>query len=509
MPRGGLVELSSQHQLLERLETLVLFSSHMIVVYGEGGAGKTSIAKSLLDRAEFANQAWLNIHTEHSDAKLRERILTQWLADPLFNADDRLLDSLTQNMNESVAGQLLVIDNAQFLSPQIFTELFELIEQYPLNYQHPLNIVLFSSTSFQQLSRENQWTVTDVLELDIEPLDEYDATTLAKQLLMRADLPADVVSRQALVHGIEQAQGNPGAICQVVEQTISGAGIMSEEQSKPRKPYLIWAIIAVLVAAVAGLAVQLLSGSSNPAKKAAATGQANINIPVVLPTKTDQQAADATVSGGANPANQGNGSTASSSKDNTDILPKPVTEQTIDKKDAPVIGQQRVVVDDAVVDQLMKAQQDQNANSTSTVASDDHAQSQPTDTQSSSSNAAQTTAPSTTAVSPKASPSSTSAVSGQPQDTESVLRAKPPRHYTLQLGAYSSMRAATDFAKKLNQEAAWVYPFQANNRILYKVIVGDFSDRRSAGAQQQAFKVKGQNSLIKSFRQVQFELNKK
>ncbi|MFM2476043.1 SPOR domain-containing protein [Celerinatantimonas sp. MCCC 1A17872] len=526
MMQTALVELSSQHQLLERLETLTRFSSHIIFVHGDSGSAKTTLAQSLLDRCQFANQAWVCVESELTDSQIREQLLKQWLRDPLFNADDPLWESLFRNQESSGGVQLLVIDQAELLSPQIYSELFELVEKYSQNYKDALNVVLFSSSRYRQLAREYSWQVSDVLELDIEPLDEYESNLLAKQLFVRAQYQSSVANKQALAKLIEAAQGNPRAICQVVEQTISGAGIMSQEQNKARKPYLIWMIIAVIIAAVAGLAVQLLHSNDQPEAKQSVPLKPNSEIPVVIPAKktADNSAAAAQSDSGTTP-------TESSQKDNTADLPAPVTDKTITKKDSPEVGQKRVVVDDQVVDELLKAQQssteqqsaDKDSAKAEQSATSPQAQDESASAASSSASDSQPSAPSaqnsadTTPATPATSSNSaanasstntttTVATPAQGQDTESVLNAKAPKHYTLQLGAFSSMRAATDFVKRGKYSPAWVYPFQGSSQILYKVITGDFASRQQALGEQRKLKAQGQVSLLKSFRQVQFEL---
>lgn len=509
-----LIELPSQHHLLDRLETLIRFESQIILVHGEPGSGKTTIAENLLEQVDFANQAWLSIESDSSDEYLRERLLKQWINDPLFNAEDPLFESLSRNMDVSVAPLLLIVDQAENLSETFFNDLFELVKKYSHNYRHALNIVLFSSLTSKQFARENNLSIPELLVLEVEVLDREEANVLVSELFELFDYQASVANREVIEQRIDTALGNPRSISLMVEQIISGAANMADEPKNQgkRKPYALWGGIAVLIAAVAGLLVQVLNHPSDhqtPANEQVSTGQPHVNIPVVLPTKKDEQQAASKTTGKTSPAG--------ATEDNTATLPKPITEKTISKQDAPEIGQKRVVVDDAVVNELLKAQQKdddkmvQNEKgeepaSQSESASD--AQHQTSDkvqmtmnTKSSAPTKAVTSSEQTKMVSKE------STVNHPEQDTESVLNAKPSRHYTLQLGAFSSLQAAQEFVRKTSHSSeAWVYPFQGSTRILYKVIRGDYATRAEALKQQRALKAKGQASLLKSFKQVQFEL---
>lgn len=495
----------TQRSLLERLETQVRFGSSLLLVSGESGSGKTTLAEGLLDQADFANQAWIAVDTQNNDEQLRELLLTQLLNDPLFNAADPLFDSLSRNMDVSVAAQLIVIDDAERLSSQFIGELFELIEKYPQSYQHSLNIVLFSSQSGRQLAQQTDPALGQILEIDIPPLDHQESTLLAQQLFARAGYKPSVENKAAVEQRIESALGNPGAICHIVEEIISGAAIMSEEQAPKRKPYLLWGIVVVLVAAVAGLVVQVMhTPSQEPSETSAqtvSTGEANVAVPVALPTEKDQQAK------ANNPMPV---SPAGAEQDQATELPKPVSEQTIDAQAAKELGQKRVVVDDEVVDELVKAQQQQD----DTPAEKDEPATQPQTV----AKAEPVTKPApdkaksagaASRVHAEFNPDGTNLTetSHPEEDTQSVLQSKPAGHYTLQLGAFSSMQSADEFVQK-NAPEGWTYPFQSSSRILYKVISGDYATRAAALTAQRQFKAKGQASLIKTFKQVQFELNK-
>jgi septal ring-binding cell division protein DamX len=90
-----------------------------------------------------------------------------------------------------------------------------------------------------------------------------------------------------------------------------------------------------------------------------------------------------------------------------------------------------------------------------------------------------------------------------------LLEAKPSQHYTLQLMALNNREKAQQFVSSRQwQHEVWVYRSSANPNVPYKIIYGDFASREDAQAARKQLQQQKLDSLIKQFKQVQFELTR-
>lgn len=507
-------QLSSQQQLTERLLTQIRFSSRLILVTGESGSGKSTIANHLLERSEFANQALILANAEDDGCDFRQQLLEQLIQNPVFNRNDHILESLFRNQDKSVAPQLIVIDHAESVPQVILGELIELIQRYPEHYDHPLGILLFAEPNDALIEAASHWEPERAIQMVVPELTRSESFTLAKQLFARAGYQAQVSNSDAIEKRIESARGNPGRIYQIVDDIVTGATDMSDLKL-PRRPNWLIVLAVLLTMAVAGMLYQTISdwqrGDDEPIDQGIAS------ISVVSPT--DKDIAQAVSS----PFKSGE------VQDNTQNLPTPVGSETLSLKSPVDTHKQRVVVTGEVVNQLIESQ---DPTQKAEAAEKTNVKKAEAVVQLKSKPVAQEVAkpeeleqipePTPKAVEPvkkeepvkvvespvpvKTDPVRIVAKPAQDASTAELL-AKPAGRYTLQLGAFSSRATAERFAKeKSAQESTWIYAVKRGSKTLYKVVYGDYANRNAALSGQASLKSTGQDSLLRTFKQVQSEL---
>ncbi|WP_411994215.1 AAA family ATPase [Agarivorans sp. DSG3-1] len=475
-------QLQSQLRLRDRLITQIRFSAKFICVTGETGSGKSSLATSVLERAPFANHAFVTAAADEG-GRLRRDLLQQLLKDPLFNQDDPLFDSFQRNVKESAAPLVVIVDNAQHLSADILKELVEFYQHYNQLYHHDMSLLLLaeSGTEFNaQLDALNN----DVLYFDVSPLNESEAFELASLLFNRADYVAEFENQQAIEQHIASAKGNPSLIYQFVDQIVTGDIPMSEASSPNRnKLYLVIAV--VLCAAVAGLLVQVINdwggdGDNNDSRIALALME------------------EPTLANGSSPSQSAADTTSSSSnllgsQVETAELPSQDLPEELDISSQSSSDELRVIVEDDVVNKLLAEQNEPKADTgqvTEIKDNDNLLAELPEE-----------------AVSPSFETIENSDVAIKVTDVKALLEAKPSKHYTLQLMALNNREKAQQFvsARQWSHDV-WVYRSSANPNVPYKIIYGDFATREEAQAARTSLKQQNLDSLIKQFKQVQFEL---
>nr|WP_217543284.1 AAA family ATPase [Vibrio metschnikovii] len=213
------LELDSQTELLERLQLLTRFGSNLVNVFGGLGAGKSWLAQRYLEYwAADKNQSLLLCHPNQSDEQHRTTILSQVLSEPLFNAKDALLDSFSRLIGERTTCDIVVvIDDAHLLSDTLLSELWMWVLEAQTNPRWTINVVLFAQANRLDalLTRLTYGQEHKPIELEIEPLSEYEADRLFEQRVMRYVDPT--LERQAR-SAYKKVNYLPGEIMALVDQ---------------------------------------------------------------------------------------------------------------------------------------------------------------------------------------------------------------------------------------------------------------------------------------------------
>ena len=94
----------------------------MVFISGEQGSGKSTLVEQLSNQLpDKTQQAFIRLAEPISAAQIRQKVISQFFEQPLFDADDSLLNSLLllKKKQTSDIARVMVIDNAQLL-PECF-----------------------------------------------------------------------------------------------------------------------------------------------------------------------------------------------------------------------------------------------------------------------------------------------------------------------------------------------------------------------------------------------------
>jgi DamX protein len=492
LSQGLVAPLKSQQQLVDRLLTQIRFSSRLLLITGEAGSGKSTLANCLLERSDFANQALVVVKTEGDETGFRQALLEQLIREPLFNRHDRISDSLFRNLEHSLSPQLIVVDNAHRLTPELLGELQELVRIYPEHYEHTLCVLMFGQPSQELRNLATRWDPEYAIQVVVPALSRSESFALADRLFKRANYQPQVINSAAIDKQIESAQGNPGKIYHVVDHIVTGAAEMSG--SEPSRRSYVWVVLlVVLVMAVAGILYQTVS-EWNSSESLDPTEL--VRVPVVLPTQKDKAVlGEAQGPDFVRPKVE--------PEEEAGALPPAINGAPVSLQSASGANEQRVVVDSDVVNRLMASQENSGQD-----ALDETTQRKIESAATSNPLVVQTNPIVTSnAFAVEPSPKSATPVTLVSTPVTKELMAKNPEHFTLQLGAFSSQASAERYVTVNGPEGSvWIYSFNGASKALHKVIYGDYASREAAKVFQDKLKAQGQDSLLKTFQQVQFEL---
>jgi len=267
MVERTLISLPSQLQLIERLQHLIYLSSSLIFVSGEAGAGKSTLTENLSNAlpAEL-QQVYVSLVNEPTATKLRQQIIAQLFDKALFNAEDKLLDSILrlQQAESRSLNRLIIIDNADHLPADFIAELCELCSDKSLAQDNTLNILLLTKQAATEeyldyidtnLASRTKDSLNHV-ELTLPALNTQEANALLQHNFQQVDYHAKLQHQDALNKQLKLCNGNPQKIIKLADDLSQGLlKPITTSWVQTRLPAL--ALMLVLVAIVSAFAVYL------------------------------------------------------------------------------------------------------------------------------------------------------------------------------------------------------------------------------------------------------------
>ncbi|ABZ78620.1 Sporulation domain protein [Shewanella halifaxensis HAW-EB4] len=255
MSFSGSALLPSQDALLHRLLHLSLYGEQLMVLTGEDGAGKTTLATALLNELEHHSSA-LVICPKHCDsAEIRRKILVQLLSDPVFDDEIPLPECLLSVVDSLPAESCIVLDDAHLLPLDIWAECIVLSQIYLSGKS--IKILMTSPIEFYNDVADQlpEPLLEQVLPIHIEPLEQTEREGLYYTLLSRSEqqpfTPRDIVKNR-----LEMQLGTPKEVVGLLELALNG-----EQVQLPQKSRLKMIIIVSTLCLIALLASWLLIDS--------------------------------------------------------------------------------------------------------------------------------------------------------------------------------------------------------------------------------------------------------
>ena len=267
MVERTLISLPSQLQLLERLQHHIYLSSSLIFLSGEGGSGKTTLTENLSNTLPSdLQQVYLSLSNIASLPVLRQKVIEQLFDRALFNAQDKLVDSVERLQEEfgQVQNRLLIIDNANLLSTDFLVELCELLASFELTDEHTVNVMLLvEPASTQQFLNYLNANLVDRLnervnrlELVLPALTTQEAMALLVHNFNQIGYQAKLQHQDALNHQLMLCAGNPTKIILLAEELSQGG--FKEDKYTWAKTWLPAALLMIsLVLIVTALGIYL------------------------------------------------------------------------------------------------------------------------------------------------------------------------------------------------------------------------------------------------------------
>lgn len=515
MTTNKLLKLPSQRQLVDRLLHLIEFNHPFVFLSGKPGSGRGTLCESLLAQLPDAVQVASLIGSPSMKmADVRQLLLQQVVARPLFNAQDALADSFFRMVGDKPARLLLIIERADTLPAELVGELWALCRHNDtLASPHKLAILLSGDDAWCRNQKALlKGRAMPALELEVAPLSAPEQRIFLYEKAKELKIPTALLPKPKVEEILNGAGGHPSAIMQLLEDT------MTDRRPKKRQAELPVKKIAIVLALLAGglLALSYLplfdSAGQDPAQ-APSQGTA-------LPDPVSSDPVNVGAASGALSTQTSSGTAAIPSgnqvardwQSDAKPLPKKVESETVTTESTNYEGR-RVVISDEVVEKLMNQPNVSGALPTAVVDElvGSGSRAVPTGTTAQVKNPAPNSAPRTEAqpasgaqTAPVATPAAKVALT-----PVATLNKKPKNHYSIQLMGASNTKAVDSFVAEHGLAGkVWVYKTRFRGSPWYVVVQGDYASSAQAKAAIRKLSpalLKGQ-PWPKSFAQIQKEL---
>ena len=242
----GSTLLPSQEALLNRLQHISLYGQQLIVLTGEEGAGKTTLVTALLTELEEFSSALVICPKYCDSAEIRRKILVQLLADPVFDDELPLPETMLRAAAALPSASCIVLDDAHYIPLEIWAECIVLSQMSFAG--KTVNITMTCPVEFlndvlQQLPVDQRQLL---LPLDIEPIDSVEREGLYYTLLSRSEAqpftPRDIVKNR-----LEMQSGTPKEVVLLLELALNGEAEEALPSSRFKRPLIVAAIALIVV----------------------------------------------------------------------------------------------------------------------------------------------------------------------------------------------------------------------------------------------------------------------
>lgn len=522
MVERRLISLPSQLQLLERLQHLIYLSSSLLILSGEKGSGKSTLAEQLSNALpKEQQQVFISISPATTVEKIRQQIITQLYNNPLFNPEDRLIDTFSRLQKEQPESRhrLLIIDNAQHLPTALFLELCELLSLLGES-EFNFNLLLLTDEKanadfLEQVEQELPASLAkelELVELSVDLLPYKEAEALLQHCFHEAGYQAQVQHQDALQQQIRSCIGNPKKIIELAARLSTGK-INSVKQSwlKSTLPSILLMLLCTAIVVVFGNYLYTVFIDNSPVKQHVENiKQGSEESPNPINTGPELSSGQETLAASWPPEMTQNQSAAmqsvaNDSSTNLDVIPRhsePLMEPEysdnidISETELPLLSIENERLDEQPL-------VDFSESASASLNTDIQQPESVSDTLNTAINQPEPVQEKQLAL-PAASQQ-------QSLLTETAqLLIKPAKHYTLQLSGMSSQQSLSRFARKhqLPQDNVFVYQTFRNNKPWYVVIYGEYDTIRSAqlAAKNLPASFTNINAWVKSWKTVHNDL---
>ena len=221
--------LTSQEDILARLVHNINYGDGLVVLSGEKGSGRTTIAISLLEELDVYNQALITCPEHMKLTEVRQKIVEQLFVNPLFNEDDPLPDTLLRLANGRSQSMLIIFDDASSLSSDIVEEVLLLSHLQSQGIRLRVMFVTHTERALELKQKLPKKYGCQVLIFDVPLLSDKESADLYQRLIARTTVQPPV-SLGAVHRYLNKTEQTPAQVIEVVQFALHTPEILTQNK---------------------------------------------------------------------------------------------------------------------------------------------------------------------------------------------------------------------------------------------------------------------------------------
>tara|TARA_B100001094_G_scaffold333356_1_gene411039 strand:+ start:4285 stop:5598 length:1314 start_codon:yes stop_codon:yes gene_type:complete len=211
--------LASQDDMLARLVHNLNYGDGVVILSGDQGSGRSTVALSLFEQLDTYNQAFVACPQQTTLAEIRQKIVPQFFTNPLYNNEDAISDTIVRLANGHTHSMLLVLDDADYLPQEVMDELLLLshLQAHGIRLRIILIVKNESLLSFKRLIPKKYHAM--MLPFNMQPLNLKERQELYCRLVERTE-PKPALSLDLIQSFLARQSGKPDEIVGLVQQAL-------------------------------------------------------------------------------------------------------------------------------------------------------------------------------------------------------------------------------------------------------------------------------------------------
>jgi len=217
-----------QKQRLDLVLHLTQFSDDILILTGETGSGKTTLAYQFLQQA---HSSWKTCFIAASRTTNASQFLRQFNHCFQLQNDSQILEQMVIETKGRLSDKLsdpgphiLLIDDAHHLNAETLGVLFELADVRDHSEKNQLHLVLLAQPDIKTTMLEPEVAATrhaKTRKLEIPALNRFHSDALLTFRLRVAGCNDRIISDKVLARIFSESQGNPGKLCSAAHEYLS------------------------------------------------------------------------------------------------------------------------------------------------------------------------------------------------------------------------------------------------------------------------------------------------